>query len=42
MRLFALLLLLAVPAFAADDSSKVREAAEGWTIGAVKQDKAAL
>jgi hypothetical protein len=43
MRCFpAFLLLLAVSALAADDPAKVREAADGWTIGAVKQDKAAL
>lgn len=38
----AIFLLLALSASAADDAAKVREAAEGWTSGAVKQDKAAL
>src|SRR5258707_359323 len=38
----ALLLFVSFAAFAADDSAGVRAAAEGWTQGAVKQDKAAL
>lgn len=39
---YLLVLLLSMALFAADDSAKVREAAEGWTNGAVKQDKQAL
>jgi len=40
--LLSLLLFLSLSALAADNSAKVREAAEGWTAAAVKQDKAAL
>lgn len=39
---FALLLLLSFHAFGAGPSDLVREAANGWTNGAVKQDAAAL
>lgn len=41
MRLAALF-MLALPALAADPTAEVREAADGWTTGAVKQDAAAL
>jgi hypothetical protein len=42
MRFAIGLMLLLVPAFAADTPDPVREAATGWTQGAVKQDAAAL
>jgi len=38
----ALLALTLLPAFAADVTEAVREAAQGWTNGAVKQDATAL
>ena len=38
----ALLLMLVSSAIAADPTDLVREAAQGWTQGAVKQDTAAL
>ena len=41
MRLAALLMLASL-AFAVDPTALVREASEGWTQGAVKQDAAAL
>jgi hypothetical protein len=40
--LFGIFVFLTCSSFAADDPAKVSEAAEGWTSGAVKQDKAAL
>jgi hypothetical protein len=42
MRLLIALLIMMVPVFGADIAELVREAAEGWTQGAVKQDTAAL
>ena len=42
MKLIAALLLLIPAVFAADTADAVREAATGWTQGAVKQDIAAL
>jgi ketosteroid isomerase-like protein len=41
-RTATLLLAIASTAFAADPVDMVREAANGWTTGAVKQDSAAL
>jgi ketosteroid isomerase-like protein len=42
MKLMAALLVLMTTGFAADTASLVRDAANGWTLGAVKQDTAAL
>jgi hypothetical protein len=42
MRFVIALLIALVPVFGADVSDSVREAATGWTQGAVKQDGAAL
>jgi hypothetical protein len=41
-RSIAVLLAIVAAAFAADPADLVREAARGWTQGAVKQDAAAL
>ena len=41
-RFFAMLLVAAALAFAADPTEGVREAAQGWRQGAIKQDEVAL